>query len=64
MVTQGYQKKEIYKMTRETWEMWADEYQEYYEDETPVYPDDMEEFKKDEQKVIDEVIRAIQGLSS
>ena len=64
MVTQGYQKKEAQKMTRETWEMWADEYQEYYEDETPVYPDDMEEFKKEEQKVIDEVIRAIQGLSS
>jgi len=42
-------------MTRETWEMWADEYQEYYEDETPVYPDDMEEFKKEEQKVIDEL---------
>jgi len=51
-------------MTRETWEMWADEYQEYYEDETPLYPDDMEEFKKEEQKVIDEVIRAIQGLSA
>ena len=56
--------QEIQTMIRETWEMWADEYQEYYEDETPVYPDDMEEFKKEEQKVIDEVIRAIQGLSS
>ncbi|MDB4435777.1 hypothetical protein N9152_00650 [bacterium] len=42
-------------MTRETWEMWADEYQEYYEDETPVYPDDIEEWKKEEQKVIDEL---------
>ena len=51
-------------MTRETWEMWADEYQEYYEDDTPVYPDDMEEFQKEEQKGIDEVIRAIQGLSA
>ena len=28
-------------MTKETWEMRADEYQEYYEDETPVYPDDI-----------------------
>jgi|14_taG_2_1085336.scaffolds.fasta_scaffold42727_1 thymidylate synthase len=64
MVTSGYQKKEAQEMIRETWEMWADEYQEYYEDETPVYPDDMEEFKKEEQKVIDEVIRAIQGLSA
>ena len=42
-------------MTRVRWEMWADEYQEYYEDETPVYPDDIEEWKKEEQKVIDEL---------
>ena len=51
-------------MPRETWEMWADEYQEYYEDETPVYPDDIEERKKDEQRVIDEVIQAMKGLQS
>jgi hypothetical protein len=52
---------ETYKMTRETWEMWADEYQEYYEDETPVYPDDLEEWKEEEQKVIDELIQRMQG---
>ena len=51
-------------MVRETWEMWADEYQEYYEDETPVYPDDLEEWKKEEQKVIDEVIQALQGVTA
>ena len=51
-------------MARETWEMWADEYQEYYEDETPVYPDDLEEWKKEEQKVIDEVIQALQGVTA
>ena len=51
-------------MPRETWEMWADEYQEYYEDETPVYPDDIEEWKKDELRVIDEVIQAMKGLQS
>ena len=54
--------QETMAMTRETWEMWADEYQEYYEDETPVYPDDIEEWKKEEQRVIDEVIQAIKGL--
>jgi hypothetical protein len=42
-------------MTKETWEFWADEYQEYYEDDTPVYPDDLEEWKEEEQKVIDEL---------
>ena len=51
-------------MTRETWEMWADEYQEYYDDDTPVYPDDLEEWKKEEQKVIDEVIQALQGVTA
>lgn len=54
--------KEYFAMTRETWEFWADEYQEYYDDETPVYPDDLEEWKKEEQKVIDEVIQALQGV--
>ena len=54
--------RETMTMARETWEMWADEYQEYYEDETPVYPDDIEEWKKEEQRVIDEVIQAIKGL--
>ena len=49
-------------MTRETWEFWADDYQEYYDDDTPVYPDDLEEWKKEEQKVIDEVIQALQGV--
>lgn len=63
----GYEElteKEYSAMVRETWEMWADEYQEYYDDETPVYPDDLEEWKKEEQKVIDEVIQALQGVTA
>jgi thymidylate synthase len=56
--------KEYFVMARETWEMWADEYQEYYDDDTPVYPDDLEEWKKEEQKVIDEVIQALQGITA
>jgi hypothetical protein len=48
-------------MARESWEMWADEYQEYYEDDTPVYPDDIEEWKEEEQKIIDELIQRMQG---
>ena len=46
-------------MTRETWELWADDYQEYYDDDTPVYPDDLEEWKKEEQKIIDELRQRI-----
>ena len=42
-------------MPRESWEIWHDDYQEYYEDETPVYPDDIEEWKKEEQKILDEL---------
>ena len=48
-------------MTKETWEFWADEYQEYYEDDTPVYPDDLEEGKEEEQKVIDELRQRLYG---
>jgi thymidylate synthase len=56
--------QETKAMVRETWEFWADEYQEYYDDDTPVYPDDLEEWKKEEQKVIDEVIQALQGVTA
>ena len=56
--------EEYFVMTKETWEFWADEYQEYYDDDTPVYPDDLEEWKKEEQKVIDEVIQALQGVTA
>ena len=49
------------KMTRETWEMWADEYQEYYEAEDYEGLDDIEAWKEEEQKVIDELIQRMQG---
>jgi len=52
---------ETYKMTRETWEMWADEYQEYYEAEDYEGLDDIEAWKEEEQKVIDELIQRMQG---
>ena len=47
-------------MTRETWEMWADEYQEYYEGEDWESRDELDAYKEEEQKVIDEVIRRLQ----
>jgi len=56
--------KECFVMVRETWEMWADEYQEYYEAEDYEGLDDLEEWKKEEQKVIDEVIQALQGITA
>ena len=48
-------------MTRETWEIWADEYQEYYEAEDYEGLDDLEAWKEEEQKVIDELIQRMQG---
>lgn len=47
-------------MIRETWEIWADEYQEYYEGEDWEGQDDLEAYKEEEQKVIDDVIRRLQ----
>lgn len=48
-------------MTRETWEMWADEYQEYYEAEDYEGLDDIEAWKEEEQKVIDELRQRLYG---
>ncbi len=50
-------------MSRETWEIWADEYQEYYEGDDVIYPDDLESWKEEEQKVIDSVIQRLQGVT-
>lgn len=46
-------------MIRESWEMWADEYQEYYEGEDWEGQDDLDAYKAEEQAVIDEVIRRL-----
>jgi hypothetical protein len=53
--------EEYFVMVRETWEMWADEYQEYYEAEDYEGLDDLEAWKEEEQKVIDELIQRMQG---
>lgn len=53
--------QETMTMTRETWEIWADEYQEYYEAEDYEGLDDLEAWKEEEQKVIDELIQRMQG---
>jgi len=51
-------------VTRESWELWHDDYQDYMEgkgiyDESEV--DDLEEWKKAEQVVIDKVINKLKG---
>lgn len=55
----GFTSKENLTMTRETWEIWADEYQDYYESEDWEGQDDLDAYKEEEQKVIDEVIRRL-----
>ena len=49
-------------MTKETWEVWHDDYQDYMEDKG-LYEDsevdDLEEWKKAEQLVIDTVINKL-----
>ena len=47
-------------MPRESWELWADDYQEYYEDEPPVYPDDISQWKEEEQKMIDDLCKRME----
>ena len=51
-------------MGRESWELWADDYQERDEGKfdyaEEYYQDDIEAWKEEEQKVIDEVIRRLQ----
>ena len=51
-----------YNVIRESWELWHDDYQDYMEgkglyDESEV--DDLEEWKKAEQVVIDKVINKL-----
>tara|TARA_R100000995_G_C3469594_1_gene117591 strand:- start:710 stop:970 length:261 start_codon:yes stop_codon:yes gene_type:complete len=52
-------------MTRETWEMWADDYQDYWEAKgnyaEEFEQDDIDAWKEEEQKVIDELIQRMQG---
>jgi len=52
-------------MARETWEMWADEYQDYWEAKDNYAEgfeqDDIDAWKEEEQKVIDELIQRMQG---
>jgi len=47
-------------MPRETWEMWADEYQEYYEAEDYEGLDDISAWKEEEQKIIDELCKRME----
>jgi hypothetical protein len=52
-------------MVRETWEMWADEYQDYWEAKgnyaEEFEQDDIEEWKQEEQKIIDELRQRLYG---
>jgi hypothetical protein len=52
-------------MIKETWEMWADEYQDYWEAKgnyaEEFEQDDIDAWKEEEQKVIDELIQRMQG---
>ena len=52
-------------MTRETWEMWADEYQDYWEAKgnyaEEFEQDDIDAWKEEEQKVIDELRQRLYG---
>jgi len=52
-------------MTRETWEMWADDYQDYWEAKSDYAEefeqDDIEAWKEEEQKVIDELRQRLYG---
>ena len=47
-------------MPRETWEMWADEYQEHYEAEDYEGLDDISAWKEEEQKIIDELCKRME----
>lgn len=50
-------------MTRESWELWADDYQERDEGKfdyaEEYYQDEIEEWKQEEQKIIDELRQRI-----
>jgi hypothetical protein len=61
----GLTGEEYFVMVRETWEMWADEYQDYWEAKgnyaEEFQQDDIDAWKEEEQKVIDELIQRMQG---
>ena len=52
-------------MGRESWELWADDYQERDEGKfdyaEEYYQDDIEEWKQEEQRVIDELRQRLYG---
>jgi len=48
-------------MPRESWELWHDDYYDTLEAEDYEGLDDLEEWKEEEQKIIDELIQRMQG---
>ena len=48
-------------MTRESWELWHDDYYDQLESEDYEGLDDIEEWKKEEQEVIDELRQRLYG---
>lgn len=48
-------------MPRESWELWHDDYYDQLEDEDYEGLDDLEAWKEEEQKIIDELIQRMQG---